>query len=65
MILEHSKDPVSARWKDDHWDIGEKIKYRWNTMENKPESEWFYDIQDALDWIIEHDIERSNETNPI
>ena len=55
MILEHSKDPVSARWKDDHWDIGEKIKYRWNTMENKPESAWFYDIQDALDWIISRD----------
>jgi hypothetical protein len=59
MILEHSKDPVSAKWKEDHWDIGEKIKYRWNDQFNKPQSEWFYEINLALEWIIAHDREKS------
>ena len=59
MILQHSKDPVSAKWDNINgkWDIGEKIKYRWNDSNNSPESEWFYDISDALEWIIKHDTE--------
>ena len=60
MILEHGVDPVSAKWNNNAWDIGEKKKYRWNTAKNKPESQWFYDIQDALDWIINKD--KENET---
>ena len=57
MILEHSQDPVSAKWdKDlDKWNVGNKKKYRWCNAKNKPESNWFYDITDALTWIIEHD----------
>jgi hypothetical protein len=57
MILEHSKDPVSASWNPDKntWDIGEKTKYRWITNENEAKSDWFYDISSALDWIIEYD----------
>ena len=57
MILEHGIDPVSAKWNEekDTWDVGEKVKWRWNTMNNKPASDWFYDIKDALNWIIEHD----------
>lgn len=58
MILEHEKDPVSAKWnaEQNNWNIGEKTKYRWvdnNTGEVK--SDWFYEIQDALDWIIAND----------
>lgn len=50
MILEHGIDPVSAKWNEekDTWDVGEKVKWRWNTMNNKPASDWFYDIKDAL-----------------
>lgn len=59
MILEHNQDPVSAKWNIDHWDIGEKKKYRWNDSKNEPKSEWFYDIQDALNWIIEHDSKKT------
>jgi hypothetical protein len=59
MILEHGVDPVSAKWNIDHWDIGEKIKYRWNDSKNNPTSEWFYDIQEALTWIIQHNIKES------
>jgi hypothetical protein len=57
MVLEHSKDPVSARWNKEtnSWDIGEKVKYRWNSSDNSPESDWFYDITDALTWIVRHD----------
>jgi hypothetical protein len=60
MILEHDKDPVSARWDNEanKWSVGEKTKYRWNNASNKPESEWFYDISDALQWIKKHDENR-------
>jgi hypothetical protein len=63
VILEHSKDPVSAKWNHttNRWDVGNKKKYRWNNHKNKPESDWFYDITDALTWIINHD--ESKETN--
>lgn len=59
MTLEHGKDPVSARWNEstNSWDVGEKKKYRWVTNDNKPivMSDWFYDISEALNWIIQHD----------
>jgi len=63
VILEHSKDPVSAKWnkESNRWDIGEKKKYRWCSNKNRPESDWFYDITDALNWIKEYD--ESKETN--
>ena len=41
MILEHSKETPK--------------QYRWVTNENEPVSEWFEKIEDALEWIIEHD----------
>lgn len=55
MILEHSKDPVSAKWNGDKWDIGERIKYRWIDKDRTARSEWFYDINEALNWIKEYD----------
>jgi hypothetical protein len=63
VILEHSKDPVSAKWNHttNRWDIGEKKKFRWCSTKNKPESDWFYDITDALTWIINHN--ESKEIN--
>jgi hypothetical protein len=55
MVLEHNVDPVSAKWDGDKWNIGQKKKYRWCDSKNKPTSEWFYDISDALDWIKEYE----------
>jgi hypothetical protein len=57
MILEHGKDPVSAKWnaEENTWNVGEKTKYRWVTNEKEVKSDWFYDITDALNWIKEHD----------
>jgi len=59
MILEHGKDPVSARWDNEAntWSVGEKKKFRWTTNDNEVKSEWFYDISDALQWIIQYDTE--------
>ena len=59
MILEHGKDPVSAKWNNEAntWNVGEKTKYRWITNDNEVKSEWFYDISDALEWIIRYDTE--------
>jgi hypothetical protein len=58
MNLEQGKDPISAKWNVslDKWDIGEKTKYRWVTNDKVAQSDWFYDISDALAWIKEHDI---------
>jgi hypothetical protein len=57
MILQHGKDPVSARWiqEEERWDIGERIKYRWVDNKNQPKSDWHYDLTDALQWIIKYD----------
>ena len=41
MILEHSKETPK--------------QYRWVTNENEPVSEWFVEIKEALEWIIQHD----------
>jgi hypothetical protein len=64
MILEHAKDPVSARWDNDKnsWDVGEKTKYRWVTHDNVPVavSDWFYEIREALNWIIDYDKKRGS-----
>ena len=59
MILEHSKDPVSAKYNSStsSWEIQEKTKYRWLSPKNKPTSDYFYDISHALEWIIKHDTE--------
>jgi hypothetical protein len=60
MILEHGKDPVSAKWNNEanKWSIGEKTKFRWTTNDNEVKTEWFYDISDALQWIIEYETNR-------
>jgi hypothetical protein len=57
VILEHSNDPVSAKWNNttNTWHIGENKKYRWCNTDNEPKSDWFYDMTDALNWIIEYD----------
>jgi len=57
VILEHSNDPVSAKWDNttNTWNVGERKKYRWCSTDNEPKSDWFYDITDALQWIIKHD----------
>ena len=57
MILEHSNDPVSAKWDKDlnKWSVGERKKYRWCNSNNEPKSDWFYNMTDALNWIIEYD----------
>lgn len=58
MILEHGKDPVSAKWsvEQNTWSVGEKTKYRWvDNISNEVKTDWFYDITDALNWIKEHD----------
>jgi hypothetical protein len=57
MTLEHGLDPVSAKWNKEKngWEIGEKKKFRWNDTSDQPQSDWFYDIGDALNWIIEYD----------
>jgi hypothetical protein len=57
MILEHGKEPVSARWDKEvnSWNIGQHKIYRWLDSNNKPASDWFRELNDALDWIKEHD----------
>jgi len=54
MLLEHGKEPVSAKWnkEKEKWDIGEKAQYRWLTTNGKtPLSVWM-DLNGALQWAI-------------
>ena len=62
MILEHGLDDLTARWNTETnaWDIGQKTRYRWCNSKNAPESGWFKDISEALEWIVEHDIARDD-----
>jgi hypothetical protein len=61
MVLEHSKDPVSARWNpaQGSWDIGERIKYRWTDTKGNPTSDWYHELNDALGWIKAYDEARA------
>lgn len=57
MILQKELDHVSAKWdKDkDTWQVGQRTKYRWCYVDDTPASNWFYDIDEALDWIKRYD----------
>jgi hypothetical protein len=54
MVLEQELDEVSAKWDNDNnkWQVEQRTKYRWvDTISNEPTSEWYYSIEEALDWI--------------
>jgi hypothetical protein len=54
MVLETGLEPLSAKWENNQWQIGQKEKFRWcHTNNDVPASEWFYDFNDALNWIKE------------
>jgi hypothetical protein len=57
MILEHSRDPVSAKYNSStsSWETQQKKRYRWLSIKKQPKSPYFYDIQQALEWIIAYD----------
>lgn len=59
MTLQQGEDPVSAIWNDSTgtWNVRKKKTYRWVTNDKKPAvmSENFYELNDALDWIIDYD----------
>jgi hypothetical protein len=59
MTLEQGEDPVSAIWDDSigTFNVRNKKTYRWVTNDKKPKpmSENFYELNDALNWIIEYD----------
>ncbi len=58
--LKQDLDPVSARWdkSKDTWIVERKTKYCWVDMKEEPISDWFYELKDALDWIVKHDISK-------
>ena len=60
MILEHHLEFTSARWdkENNRWDVGRKKLYRWCYPDETPATDYFDDIQKALDWIIEYDKNR-------
>lgn len=59
MTLEQGEDPVSAIWDKvtNKWSISNKKTYRWVTNDKKPKvmSDRFYELNDALNWIIDYD----------
>jgi hypothetical protein len=58
LILEKDYDCV-AKWnkENNRWDISDQILYRWINPKKKPISDWYKDLTDALNFIIEHDIQ--------
>ena len=54
---------TSAKWDktNNKWDIAERLRYQWSTIKNKPVSPEYKDIEQALEWIKEHD--ESKRTN--
>lgn len=58
MILEKDHDRVATWDKENNkWDIRDQPRYRWEDMKKKPVSNWYTDLTDALNFIIEHDIQ--------
>jgi hypothetical protein len=53
MILE-TEHQRTARGTPQGWEISDKPHYRW-VGKNEPSSEWFSTLEEALDWIKEHD----------
>ena len=43
------------------WWIGETVEYRWTDPKNQPISDWM-DLDNALQWIKEHDEQRHIRT---
>jgi len=60
MILEQELENTTAQWDKDNnrWSVGRKKKYRWCYPDNTPATDWYYEIQDALNWIIDYDKNR-------
>lgn len=60
MILK-KRNSQSARWDHDNnkWNVG-TLEYQWTDMKNKSVSPWI-DLDSALKWIIEYDINRKTE----
>lgn len=58
MILEKDHDTVATWDKENNkWDIRDQTLYRWTDMKKKAISDWFNDLTDALNFIIEYDIQ--------
>ena len=56
VTLEQGLDEVSAKWDTDRWQVGQRTKYRWvDNTTNEPTSDWYYDIEEALEWVKNHD----------
>jgi hypothetical protein len=58
VTLEQGLDEVSAKWDNDNnrWQVGQRTKYRWvDNITNEPTSDWYYNIEDALEWVKNHD----------
>jgi hypothetical protein len=58
MILEKDHNRV-ARWNKENncWDVGVQTLYRWADTKKQPVSDWYKDLTDALNFIIQHDIQ--------
>lgn len=52
---------TSAKWdkSNNQWDIAERMKYQWSTIKNKPVSPEYEEIEPALEWIKEYDMNKA------
>jgi hypothetical protein len=58
MILEKDHNKVATWDKENNkWNICDQTLYRWEDMKCKPVSDWYIDLTDALNFIIDYDIQ--------
>lgn len=52
---------TSARWDKTlkQWDIAERLRYQWNDMKKQPVSPEYEEIDDALIWIKEYNVNKN------
>jgi hypothetical protein len=54
MVLEKAHDRI-ARWGTDTWIIEDRARYRWCDIKNRPITDWYATLKEALEYAIKSD----------
>ena len=52
MVLEKAHDRI-ARWGTDSWIVEDRARYRWCDIKNRPITDWYNKLEDALQFAVE------------
>lgn len=54
MVLQKEYDTV-AHWGTDRWIVEAKPRYRWADIKNRPITDWYATLEEALEYAIKPD----------